>query len=121
MEDAGAPLFTFDGVGNRTSLVQSLVGRRSIEDPKHEAHESAKHEQEEAKHDAALTKTTSYATNSTNEYVAVGGLVQSHDPNGNLRDDGKFVYTYDFRNLLIERKRSGGRLPLRHRLSSLTA
>ncbi|MBI3726389.1 hypothetical protein HY251_20885, partial [bacterium] len=89
-----AETFVFDGVGNRTSLAQTLAGSGG-EKEKHEDHDKGKH-------DAVPTVTTSYATNSVNEYTSVGGLLQGHDPSGNLLDDGRFTYRYDFRNLLVE-------------------
>jgi len=45
--------------------------------------------------------TTSYTTNSMNEYTAVGAASRTHDDNGNLTDDGTNEYAYDWRNHLI--------------------
>jgi|GEM_PF-1972828 len=45
--------------------------------------------------------TTPYLSNSVNAYTAIGGVVQTHDANGNLTDDGRRTYRYDFANRLV--------------------
>jgi RHS repeat-associated protein len=48
--------------------------------------------------------TTSYTTNSMNEYTAVGSTSPTYDSNGNLKTDGTYTYKYDGHNRLIEVK-----------------
>lgn len=54
-----------------------------------------------------------YLVNVMNEYddtdAGGGGAPRSHDPNGNLVDDGGFLYDYDYRNRLVRvnRKNDG--------------
>jgi hypothetical protein len=51
---------------------------------------------------------TSYSDNSLNQYTAVGGVSQAHDGNGNLTDDGTYLYEYNFRNLPCRVKQKSG-------------
>jgi RHS repeat-associated protein len=37
-----------------------------------------------------------------NQYTAIGGVNRTHDNNGNLVDDGTYLFGYDFRNRLVE-------------------
>ena len=46
--------------------------------------------------------TTSFTTNSMNQYTAVGGVTHAYDDNGNLVDDGVFLYRFDAWNHLVE-------------------
>ena len=39
-----------------------------------------------------------------NQYTTVGGTSRTHDNNGNLTDDGAYLYGYDFQNRLVELK-----------------
>jgi len=48
--------------------------------------------------------TTSYVSNSLNQYTTVGSASQVHDKNGNLTDDGSQKYEYDYRNLIVRVK-----------------
>ena len=73
--------FTFDGVNNRTSVLDTLT---------------------KVVNNVNKTSTSAYTVNSTNEYVTVGTTTETHDANGNLLQDDRFCYHYDFRNLLIE-------------------
>ena len=36
-----------------------------------------------------------------NQYTTVGGTARTHDSNGNLSDDGTYLYGYDFQNRLV--------------------
>jgi len=47
--------------------------------------------------------------NSAQQVVSSGGTARVHDANGNLIDDGTYLYKYDFRNLLhqVQRKSDG--------------
>ncbi len=45
--------------------------------------------------------TTNYTTNNLNQYTTVGGVVQTHDADGNLTFDGVNTYVYDQQNRLI--------------------
>ena len=67
-----------DDDGNRTSVVSTLWG--------------------------TAPASTSYTTNQNYQYTAVGGTTHLWDANGNLKDDGTFTYTYDYRNQLIQVK-----------------
>ena len=46
--------------------------------------------------------TTSYSRNSLNQYTSVGGTGYSYDNNGNLTDDGTYLYYYDCENRLTD-------------------
>ena len=49
--------------------------------------------------------TTSYSDNALNQYTVVGGRDdQAHDGNGNLKDDGTYLYEYNYRSLLCRVK-----------------
>ena len=53
-----------------------------------------------------------------NQYTQVGGVTRTHDGNGNLSDDGTYLFGYDFENRLVQltnKSTSGGdrHLPLR--------
>ena len=43
-----------------------------------------------------------YATDVVNQYTQVGGVNRVHDTNGNLADDGTYLFGYDFENRLVE-------------------
>jgi RHS repeat-associated protein len=43
-----------------------------------------------------------YAFDVVNQYTAIGGVNRTHDNNGNLVDDGTYLFGYDFRNRLVE-------------------
>ncbi len=45
-----------------------------------------------------------YATDVVNQYTTVGGVTRTHDNNGNLSDDGTYLFGYDFQNRLVELK-----------------
>ncbi|MFM8387120.1 MAG: RHS repeat-associated core domain-containing protein, partial [Planctomycetia bacterium] len=47
---------------------------------------------------------TSYTDNNLNQYTAVGGVSRSHDGNGNVSDDGTYLYEYNYRNLICRVK-----------------
>jgi RHS repeat-associated protein len=64
-------VFHYDAAGNRTSVVDSALG------------------------------TTSYSTNTLNQYTSVGGVSVSHDSKGNLAASGGWAYTYDSKNRLL--------------------
>ena len=42
-----------------------------------------------------------YAVDVVNQYTTVGGTARTHDGNGNLSDDGTYLYGYDFQNRLV--------------------
>lgn len=50
---------------------------------------------------AAVTASTSYATNGVNTYSTVGSATFAYDDNGNLTSDGSTSYSYDVENRLI--------------------
>ncbi len=45
-----------------------------------------------------------YHDNVVNQYTTVGGTTRTHDSNGNLTDDGTYLFGYDFQNRLVELK-----------------
>ncbi len=45
-----------------------------------------------------------YSADVVNQYTSVGGVTRSHDNNGNLTDDGTYLFGYDFQNRLVELK-----------------
>ncbi|MFM8386309.1 MAG: hypothetical protein ACKOCB_05745, partial [Planctomycetia bacterium] len=47
---------------------------------------------------------TSYTDNNLNQYTAVGGVSRSHDGNGNVSDDGTYLYEYNYKNLICRVK-----------------
>jgi RHS repeat-associated protein len=49
-------------------------------------------------------QTTSYTTNNLNEYTAVGGTTQVSDANGNLTDNGTYLFVYDYKNHIVQVK-----------------
>ncbi len=48
--------------------------------------------------------TVTYASDVVNQYTQVGGVTRTHDNNGNLTDDGTYLFQYDFENRLVEVK-----------------
>ena len=42
-----------------------------------------------------------YSTDVVNQYTQVGGVNRTHDSNGNLTDDGTYLFGYDFQNRLV--------------------
>ncbi len=48
--------------------------------------------------------TVTYASDVVNQYTQVGGVTRTHDNNGNLKDDGTYLFAYDFENRLVEVK-----------------
>ncbi|MFM8387602.1 MAG: RHS repeat-associated core domain-containing protein [Planctomycetia bacterium] len=47
---------------------------------------------------------TSYTDNNLNQYTVVGGVSRSHDGNGNVSDDGTYLYEYNYKNLICRVK-----------------
>ena len=73
--------YNYDDDGNRTSVVVTPYGQSAT--------------------------TTSYSTNTLNQYTAVGGATHSWDGNGNLSDDGTLTYEYNYRNEICRVKNGG--------------
>ena len=73
--------YNYDDDGNRTSVVVTPYGQSPV--------------------------TTSYSTNTLNQYTAVGGVSQSWDGNGNLSNDGTLTYEYNYRNEICRVKNGG--------------
>lgn len=48
-----------------------------------------------------VTTSIAYQVNAVNEYTSVGGVARGHDANGNLKDDGSRLFTYDYRNRMV--------------------
>ena len=70
--------YNMDDDGNRTSVVTTPYGSSAT--------------------------TVSYADNNLNQYTAVGGGSRSHDGNGNVTDDGIYLFEYNYRNLIVRAK-----------------
>ena len=62
--------YTFDGIGNRTSMTDN-------------------------------NGTTASTPNPLNQLSSIGGTTRSHDPDGNLLDDGTKLYAWDAENRLV--------------------
>ncbi|MBI4431103.1 MAG: hypothetical protein HY587_05275 [Candidatus Omnitrophica bacterium] len=58
------------------------------------------------------TVPTPYVPNIMNEYDVVGGVPNPHDDNGNLKDDGAYLYTHDALNRLIRVNRKSDNAPI---------
>ncbi len=64
--------------------------------------------------------TTSYSTNNLNEYTSVGGTSQSSDTNGNLTDNGTYLFLYDYKNHIVQVKlKSSGSVIASYRYDAL--
>ncbi len=72
--------YTLDGLGNRSQVLTTLPTPPS---------------------------SVTYAADVVNQYTAVGGVARTHDNNGNLKDDGTYVFSYDFENRLVQVRQSG--------------
>jgi RHS repeat-associated protein len=70
--------YNYDDDGNRTSVVTTLYGQSP--------------------------STSSYTTNSLYEYTAVGGTNYAWDANGNLTDNGTYLFEYNYKNLIARAK-----------------
>ncbi len=68
--------YTLDGLGNR-SQVQTTVPPGN-------------------------PTTVTYSADIVNQYTAVAGTNRSHDNNGNVADDGTYLFHYDYRNQMTE-------------------
>lgn len=51
--------------------------------------------------------TTTYSTNSLNQYTQVGAASYTNDDNGSLTNDGTFIYGYDFENRITSATKAG--------------
>jgi RHS repeat-associated protein len=86
--------YNMDDDGNRTSVVTTPYG--------------------------GSASTSSYSTNSLNEYTSVGGTSQSSDANGNLTDNGTYLFVYDYRNHIVQVKlKSSGAVIASYRYDAL--
>jgi len=47
-------------------------------------------------------QTVQYNSNSVNEYESINGNQRIHDEDGNLTDDGKYLFEYDFLNRIVQ-------------------
>jgi YD repeat-containing protein len=92
IDDANSHVYTYDVVyrltfvdyndGNTTSYSFDSLGNRI------DVNESG--------------STTGYSRNSLNQYTSVGGTGYSYDDNGNLTNDGTYLYYYDCENRLTD-------------------
>ncbi|HEX5030250.1 MAG TPA: RHS repeat-associated core domain-containing protein [Candidatus Eisenbacteria bacterium] len=65
-------------------------------------------------------QTSNYSTNSLNEYTSVGGTSQSSDANGNLTDNGTYLFLYDYKNHIVQVKlKSSGSVIASYRYDAL--
>jgi RHS repeat-associated protein len=77
--DLEAITYALDGAGNRREVQQ----RRTSDGP----------------------TVTPHTVNEVNEYTQIAGVTRVYSENGNLRDDGDRLFTYDYRNRLIAVRR----------------
>lgn len=47
---------------------------------------------------------TTYSTNALNQATAVGGTSRTHDANGNVTDDGTYLFEHNYKNLIVRAK-----------------
>jgi RHS repeat-associated protein len=86
--------YNMDDDGNRTSVVTTPYGQSA--------------------------QTASYSTNSLNEYTSVEGTSQSSDANGNLTDNGTYLFLYDYKNHIVQVKlKSSGSVIASYRYDAL--
>jgi len=65
-------------------------------------------------------QTTNYSTNNLSEYTSVGGASQSSDANGNLVDNGTYLFLYDYKNHIVQVKdKSSGSVLASYRYDAL--
>lgn len=86
--------FVYDPMGNRLS---SLVTQG-----KEVGNENGNGNGKEKKDDKTKTDTTSYTSNILNQYTSVDKTKLVYDKNGNLVNNGKFQFFYDYRNRLVK-------------------
>ncbi len=77
--DLVSETFDLDGVGNRREVTENTISLGILQLP--------------------------YSVNAVNEYGTVNGVFRSHDDNGNLVDDGERLFSFDYRNRLVEVRR----------------
>lgn len=58
--------------------------------------------------------TTAYTSDNLGFYTSVGGVTHVRDANGNLRDDGTLLYSYDYRNQLVEVRQKSNSVLVAH-------
>jgi RHS repeat-associated protein len=68
--------YNLDDDGNRTSVVTTPYG--------------------------SSASTTSYVDNPLNQYTLVVGVARNNDTNGNVTDDGTYLYEYNYKNLICQ-------------------
>jgi len=86
--------YNHDDDGNRTSVVTTPYGQSA--------------------------QTSSYSTNSLNEYTSIGRTSQSSDANGNLTDNGTCLFLYDYKNHIVQVKlKSSGSVIASYRYDAL--
>jgi RHS repeat-associated protein len=69
-------VYNMDDDGNRTSVVTTPYGQSA--------------------------QTTSYTTNTLNQYTAVGSASPTYDSNGNLTNNGTYKFEYNYKNLITK-------------------
>jgi len=86
--------YNYDDDGNRTSVVTTPYGQSA--------------------------QTSNYTTNNLNEYTAVGGTGHAWDANGNLTDNGTYLFLYDYKNHIVQVKlKSSGAVIASYRYDAL--
>ncbi len=105
--------YTYDRVGNRTSLITPQRAEMYDYDPTYRLTNVATtpgspaavaYQLDPAGNRISVTEdsaTTAYATNVLNQYTTVGGVPHTYDANGNLTSDGFRRLSYDSENRLI--------------------
>jgi len=106
--------YTFDRVGNRTSMATPAGTHSYIYDKIYQLTQvsypggypfngtSYNYDALGNRVTTVELETTGYATNNLNQYTEVRGVPHSYDGNGNLTGDGTNTYLYDFENRLIQ-------------------
>jgi RHS repeat-associated protein len=103
--------YTYDNVGNRTSMT-TIEGTRNytydniyqLTNVTYPDTTSATYNYDELGNRSSTVNggTTSYSTNNLNQYTSVGSTAYTYDANGNLTGDQTWTYTYDYENRLTQ-------------------
>lgn len=104
----GSEQYAYDGVHRLTSFKQGTPDKSGkISEPTF----SAEYELDALGSWTKVTrdgKVENRAVNKMGQYTKVGTADQKYDSNGNLIDDGTYLYTYDYENQLIRITRKSG-------------
>ncbi len=105
--------YGYDKIGNRTSMttpkgIHSYSYDKIYQLTKADYPSSSSFSDTTYSFDAVANRTvagsTAYVANELNQYSKVGGSSYAYDGNGNLTNDGKNTYLYDYENRLVQVK-----------------